>query len=80
MEQLNLSSNFVNVDDVKIHYSQFGSGPYLVWLHGGGPGANGLSNYSKIFLILKISPILFLIYHVMGNQINLLSMAHFFKL
>lgn len=49
MEQLNLSSNFVNVDDVKIHYSQFGSGPYLVWLHGGGPGANGLSNYSKNF-------------------------------
>jgi 4,5:9,10-diseco-3-hydroxy-5,9,17-trioxoandrosta-1(10),2-diene-4-oate hydrolase len=49
MEQLNLSSNFVDVDGIKIHYSQFGSGPYLVWLHGGGPGANGVSNYSKNF-------------------------------
>lgn len=49
MEQLNLSSNFIQVDGVNIHYSQCGSGPYLVWLHGGGPGANGLSNYAKNF-------------------------------
>ena len=49
MKQSKLNSNFVQVDDVQIHYSTFGTGPYLVWLHGGGPGANGLSNYSKNF-------------------------------
>ena len=53
MEQLNLLSGFIDVDGVKIHYSQFGQGPYLVWLHGGGPGANGLSNYSKNFPYFK---------------------------
>ena len=49
MKELKLSSNIIEVDGTKIHYSTYGSGPYLVWLHGGGPGANGLSNYSKNF-------------------------------
>ncbi|TCP20428.1 alpha/beta fold hydrolase [Simplicispira metamorpha] len=30
-----------------IHYQVLGSGPDLLLLHGGGPGATGLSNYSK---------------------------------
>jgi 4,5:9,10-diseco-3-hydroxy-5,9,17-trioxoandrosta-1(10),2-diene-4-oate hydrolase len=31
----------------KIHYQVSGSGPDMVMLHGGGPGATGASNYSK---------------------------------
>lgn len=31
----------------QIHLSEFGSGPALLMLHGGGPGASGLSNYSR---------------------------------
>jgi 4,5:9,10-diseco-3-hydroxy-5,9,17-trioxoandrosta-1(10),2-diene-4-oate hydrolase len=31
----------------KISYSQFGDGPFVLMLHGGGPGASGLSNYSR---------------------------------
>lgn len=31
----------------KIHFRVFGSGPDVVLLHGGGPGATGASNYSK---------------------------------
>ncbi len=31
----------------KIHYQVIGQGPDLILLHGGGPGATGLSNYSK---------------------------------
>jgi len=34
-------------DGTVVHYHQWGEGPYLVWLHGGGPGATGLSNYAK---------------------------------
>jgi len=30
-----------------IHYQVYGSGPDMVFLHGGGPGATGASNYSK---------------------------------
>lgn len=30
-----------------IHYQVMGSGPNMVMLHGGGPGATGASNYSK---------------------------------
>ena len=30
-----------------ISYSQFGAGPAVLMLHGGGPGASGLSNFSR---------------------------------
>jgi 4,5:9,10-diseco-3-hydroxy-5,9,17-trioxoandrosta-1(10),2-diene-4-oate hydrolase len=30
-----------------LHLSEFGAGPVLLMLHGGGPGASGLSNYSR---------------------------------
>lgn len=35
--------------ELKIHYNEAGSGPALVMLHGGGPGAGGWSNYSRNF-------------------------------
>ena len=48
MEKNYGESAFVETSDgTVIHYHQWGEGPYLVWLHGGGPGANGLSNYSQ---------------------------------
>jgi 4,5:9,10-diseco-3-hydroxy-5,9,17-trioxoandrosta-1(10),2-diene-4-oate hydrolase len=33
-------------DGVRLHYHDIGSGPPLVWLHGSGPGASGLSNFA----------------------------------
>lgn len=40
-------SAFVEANGLRIHYNEWGEGPVLVWLHGGGPGANGLSNYAR---------------------------------
>ena len=37
----------VHVAGRDIHYNEFGQGPALLMLHGGGPGASGLSNYSR---------------------------------
>lgn len=34
------------LEGVKIHYHDIGEGPPLVWLHGSGPGASGLSNFA----------------------------------
>lgn len=31
----------------KIHFTEAGTGPAVLMLHGGGPGASGLSNYSR---------------------------------
>lgn len=36
-----------NGDSWRIHYEVHGSGPDVVMLHGGGPGATGASNYGK---------------------------------
>lgn len=33
--------------DIQLHYNEAGSGPVVVMLHGGGPGASGWSNYSR---------------------------------
>ena len=40
-------SRFVEVDGLNIHYVEAGQGPALIFVHGGGPGASGLSNFSK---------------------------------
>jgi 4,5:9,10-diseco-3-hydroxy-5,9,17-trioxoandrosta-1(10),2-diene-4-oate hydrolase len=37
----------VAVGDRQIHLTEFGAGPAVLMLHGGGPGASGLSNYSR---------------------------------
>ena len=37
----------VDVAGRTIHFREFGQGPALLMLHGGGPGASGLSNYSR---------------------------------
>ncbi|WP_330256943.1 alpha/beta fold hydrolase [Nocardia sp. NBC_00565] len=37
----------VRVDTCEIFFSETGSGPAVLLLHGGGPGATGLSNYSR---------------------------------
>ncbi len=37
----------VRVGDREIFLAEFGAGPAVVLLHGGGPGASGLSNYSR---------------------------------
>ncbi|MEV0358104.1 alpha/beta fold hydrolase [Nocardia sp. NPDC050697] len=37
----------VRVGDRDIFFTEAGSGPAVVLLHGGGPGASGLSNYSR---------------------------------
>lgn len=41
------ASRFVEFDGLKIHYDQAGSGPALIFVHGGGPGSSGLSNFSR---------------------------------
>lgn len=40
-------SQFAASRNVSIDYTVHGSGTPLILLHGGGPGANGLSNYSR---------------------------------
>ncbi|MGW6117848.1 alpha/beta fold hydrolase [Nocardia sp. NPDC055165] len=42
----------VRVGDRDIFFTEAGSGPVVVLLHGGGPGASGLSNYSRNVEIL----------------------------
>ncbi len=37
----------VPVGTRQIHLTEFGAGPALLMLHGGGPGASGVSNYSR---------------------------------
>lgn len=36
---------FLQLDETRLAYSEVGSGPPVVWLHGSGPGATGLSNF-----------------------------------
>src|SRR6476661_2545400 len=38
---------FTNREGVKVHYNEAGSGPTLVMIHGGGPGATGWSNFNR---------------------------------
>ena len=42
-----MTSRTVRAGSRSIHFNEFGDGYPLIMLHGGGPGATGLSNYSK---------------------------------
>jgi 4,5:9,10-diseco-3-hydroxy-5,9,17-trioxoandrosta-1(10),2-diene-4-oate hydrolase len=37
----------VPAGDIALHVTEVGSGPALVWLHGAGPGATGMSNFRR---------------------------------
>ena len=41
------ASRTVQIGNRQIHLTELGQGPALLMLHGGGPGASGLSNYSR---------------------------------
>ncbi len=41
------TSKFVQAGDVKIHYHEAGSGPAVVLIHGGAPGAYGWGNFGR---------------------------------
>lgn len=43
----NIASRFVEFDGLSIHYAEAGEGPALIFVHGGGPGSSGLSNFSR---------------------------------
>ena len=47
MTTTNLTEHTVTVDGKPIFVAESGSGPAVVMLHGGGPGASGVSNYSR---------------------------------
>ncbi len=47
MTTANLTEHTVTVDGKPIFVAETGSGPAVVMLHGGGPGASGVSNYSR---------------------------------
>lgn len=47
MSTIEIESRSVQVDGLDIHYDQVGSGPALIFVHGGGPGSSGLSNFSR---------------------------------
>src|SRR6059058_5026873 len=38
------TDRFADVNGIKIHYNETGSGPALICTHGGGPGANAWDN------------------------------------
>lgn len=42
-----IQSRSVTVDGLNIHYEEAGVGPALIFVHGGGPGSSGLSNFSR---------------------------------
>jgi 4,5:9,10-diseco-3-hydroxy-5,9,17-trioxoandrosta-1(10),2-diene-4-oate hydrolase len=41
------TSKFGKAGNLKLHYHEAGSGPALIMIHGGGPGAGGWSNYRR---------------------------------
>jgi pimeloyl-ACP methyl ester carboxylesterase len=38
----------VNVGDSRLAYTQTGTGTPVIWLHGSGPGATGMSNFGDL--------------------------------
>lgn len=47
MAKADIQSRFVEFDGLKIHYAEAGSGPALIFIHGGGPGSSGMSNFGR---------------------------------
>lgn len=48
MERLQeTSSRFVSIDGCRLHYHDVGSGPLLLCIHGGAPGATGWINFGR---------------------------------
>lgn len=47
MSDIAITSGFVEFDGLRIHYDEAGAGPALIFVHGGGPGSSGLSNFSR---------------------------------
>lgn len=47
MSSSGIASRFVEFDGLKVHYHEAGHGPALIFVHGGGPGSSGLSNFSR---------------------------------
>jgi 4,5:9,10-diseco-3-hydroxy-5,9,17-trioxoandrosta-1(10),2-diene-4-oate hydrolase len=47
MTSTSLTENTVTIGGNQIFYAEMGTGPSVVLLHGGGPGASGVSNYSR---------------------------------
>ena len=47
MTTANLTERTVTVSGKPIFFAETGTGPAVVMLHGGGPGASGVSNYSR---------------------------------
>ena len=42
------SPSFVKAGEIQLCYHDLGDGPPIVWLHGGGPGASGFSNFECV--------------------------------
>jgi 4,5:9,10-diseco-3-hydroxy-5,9,17-trioxoandrosta-1(10),2-diene-4-oate hydrolase len=47
MSELTLNERLVQAGDIRLHVTEVGEGPALVWLHGAGPGATGMSNFRQ---------------------------------
>ncbi|WP_217576702.1 alpha/beta fold hydrolase [Streptomyces sp. GbtcB7] len=41
------TSRYADLKEMRVHYHDAGSGPVLLMLHGGGPGASGWSNFKQ---------------------------------
>ncbi|MCV7228327.1 alpha/beta fold hydrolase [Mycolicibacterium komossense] len=47
MSTTTLTENTITVGGKQIYFAETGTGPPVILLHGGGPGASGVSNYSR---------------------------------